>query len=128
MNYILDTHSLVWWLNREPELSTNSFEAISNYENSIFVSAVSAFEISNKYRLGKWVGVRNLASFFETIIRDEGFTILAITAEHARYAGMISEIHRDPFDRIIAAQALSIDATVITKDAQIAKLGAPTLW
>jgi PIN domain nuclease of toxin-antitoxin system len=128
MNFILDTHTLVWWLDRSPELSKAGYEAISNFENSIFVSAISAFEITNKFRLGKWAGVRNLALFFESIVRDEGFTILAVTGEDAILAGTIVNDHRDPFDRIIVAQAVSIDATVITKDHQIGKLGAPTVW
>lgn len=128
MNFILDTHTLVWWINRSPELSETAAEAISSFDNTIFISAISAFEITNKFRLGKWSSVRNLAAFFETIVFEEGFKMLSITAENAQLAGTIANVHRDPFDRIIAAQAISIDATVITKDDQIAKLGAPTLW
>jgi PIN domain nuclease of toxin-antitoxin system len=128
MKFVLDTHTLVWWLNRSSELSKSGYDAIASFDNNIFVSAISAYEIANKYRLGKWPGARNVALLFESILRDEGFNVLAITAEHALLAGTIVNDHRDPFDRIIVAQAISSDATVITKDNQIARLGALTLW
>ena len=128
MNFILDTHTLIWWLYSVNRLSESSRLAIADRSNSIYVSAASAYEISNKFGLGKWPEVSALAAAFDSIISTQSFISLDIASSHAIMAGLFKSDHRDPFDRIIAAQAVSIGATVITEDDQIAKLGAPTLW
>jgi PIN domain nuclease of toxin-antitoxin system len=128
MNFVLDTHTLIWWLYSPNKLTGVAKLAIADRSNSIYVSAVSAYEITSKYSLGKWPEVLALATTFDSMVSAQNFIPLDIKSAHATVAGMFKSDHRDPFDRIIAAQALSIDATVITKDNQISKLGASTLW
>jgi PIN domain nuclease of toxin-antitoxin system len=128
MNFILDTHTLIWWLYSPNKILDVPRLIIADRANSIYVSVVSAYEVTNKYSLGKWPEVVALVTTFDSIISAQSFIPLDINLSHATVAGTFVSDHRDPFDRIIAAQALSIEATVITKDAQIAKLGARTLW
>lgn len=128
MRLLLDTHALFWWLRNDPLLSAAANGAIGDEGSTIFVSAISALEIAAKVRIGKWPEAAQISKDLEGIIAREGFCPLDLTLEHAKLAGTIQSPHRDPFDRIIAAQAIVDQLTVVTCDAQIAGLGALTLW
>lgn len=126
MRCLLDTHALIWWWLDDPSLSPTARTAMT--DNDVSISPVAAIEIAIKVRRGK-VSVLSepLADFDETIARD-GFEPLPITALHARDAGLLKGAHRDPFDRLIAAQALIEALAVITKDQEIVGFGREVIW
>ncbi len=117
MNLLLDTHTLIWALADDPELSVAAREAIVDGANFVFVSAVSVWEISIKKALGKLDAPDTL---LEEIERHR-FTPLDIALEHADRAGKLPPIHMDPFDRMLIAQAQSEQLMLVTRDADIQK-------
>ena len=117
MNFLLDTHTLIWTLENNLTLSHKARDAIINGENMIFVSSVSAWEISIKKSMGKLETPDNL---YEEI-RLHRFTELKINFEHAQLAGKLPAIHKDPFDRMLISQAIIEKLTLITRDKQIAQ-------
>ncbi|MBD2456639.1 type II toxin-antitoxin system VapC family toxin [Nostoc sp. FACHB-87] len=119
MNYLLDTHTLLWWLNNDLKLSREAREIISNPENKIFVSAVSAWEISIKKATGKLSAPDNLAE----AISVNCFESLLISIEHGLKAGSLPNYHNDPFDRMLIAQAMSENLIIISRDAQFSQYG-----
>ncbi|MBU7583182.1 MAG: type II toxin-antitoxin system VapC family toxin [Nostoc sp. TH1S01] len=119
MNYLLDTHTLLWWLDNDNKLSTEAKQIIANPENVIFVSAVSAWEISIKKAIGKLSAPDNLAE----AISVNCFEVLLITIEHGLKAGSLPNYHNDPFDRMLIAQAMSENLIIISKDAQFSQYG-----
>ncbi|MEA3534824.1 type II toxin-antitoxin system VapC family toxin [Rhizobium sp. CC-YZS058] len=128
MRYLLDTHALVWWLMDVNELGRRAHTTIAERSNEIFVSAVSAFEIARKNRLGKWPEVDQLVEHFDDLLAAERFTPLPFTMHHAIRAGQFRMTHRDPFDRILAAQAHAEDLTLITIDPAFAEFPIEILW
>ena len=98
---LLDTHTLLWWLGDDPRLGPDARTIIADERNDAFVSAVSSWEISIKKSLGKLEAPADLGA----IIEDEGFSPLAITLFHGERAGSLAQLHRDPFDRMLVAQA-----------------------
>lgn len=128
MKLLLDTHALLWWWTNDPKLSTQAAQAISNENNQVLVSASSAWEIATKTRLGKLdIGERALARFAD-LAQADGFEHLPITWQHSVKAGGLSLEHRDPFDRMLAAQSLLEDATLITKDPAFVVFDTRVLW
>ncbi len=117
MSYLVDTHILLWWLFDDPKLGTNSREIIRNRDNRIIVSSASAWEIATKYRIGKLPEAKQLVDEYSQILHQAKFIELAITTVHALRAGSLPIAHRDPFDRMIMAQAELEDLPVITYDA-----------
>jgi len=115
---LLDTHILLWWLNGSAELRAEARELIANPENAVFVSAAAIWEIYIKKSLGKL----ELPDGFESAL-DASFEMLAIQAGHARAAASLPAIHRDPFDRILVAQAQVERLTLLTADAVLAEYG-----
>lgn len=128
MQALLDTHTFLWWVLGEPALSRTARRFIANPANQIFVSAASAWEISTKYRLGKLPAAAQLVSRFPQIILDQGFVPLAITIVHSILAGAFEAPHRDPFDRMLAAQSLAEDMPLLSDDARIDQFGATRIW
>ncbi len=122
--FLLDTHALIWWNEAAPDLSSAARAVIAN-GGEIHVSSASIYEIEFKIargRLAPWSG-----STIE-LVHAEGFLELPISAAHAEHAASFPLIHRDPWDRILAAQAILEGMTVVTRDPSITALGAPTLW
>lgn len=105
MRLLLDTHALVWWWTDDKRLPAVARSAIASSDNAVLVSAASAWEIATKHRLGKWPEVAALLEGFDTSLRRSRFTSLPITHKHARLAGTLDGEHRDPFDRMLLAQA-----------------------
>ena len=117
MSYLIDTHILLWWLFDDPKLGTNCREIIRNRDNRIIVSSASAWEIATKYRIGKLPEAKQLVEEYSQILHQAKFIELAITTVHALRAGSLPIAHRDPFDRMIMAQAELENLPVITYDA-----------
>ena len=128
MRLLLDTHTFVWWVRASPSLSFSASNAISNDATSVSVSVVSAWEIAIKVGRGKWPDAQNLLDEFEQAVTEEGFSLLSISVTHVRAAGLMRSPHRDPFDRLLAAQATSEGLTLVTTDPLVQQLGTPWLW
>ena len=105
MRLLLDTHALIWALGDDQRLSERACEAIGDRDNEILISAVSAMEVTTKYRLGKLPQAEQLAKSFLSIIRAADYMPLAISVEHAATAGNLEIDHKDPLDRLLIAEA-----------------------
>lgn len=126
--FLLDTHTLLFWWANSDRLSDAVAEIISSPDSTILVSAATAWEIATKARIGKLDDIGDPAIHFPRLMARNGFEMLGVTAEHGLRAGGLAGEHRDPFDRLIAAQALLEDLTVITRDPEIAGFGCRTIW
>jgi len=116
VNYLIDTHILLWWLFDDPKLNGNCREIIRNPKHYIFVSSGSAWEIATKYRLGKLPEAKPLVSNYLDILAKARLINLPITANHAIRAGSLPIQHRDPFDRMLMAQAELEHLPIVTYD------------
>ena len=128
MKLLLDTHALIWWLAGDQALSQPAREAIADEANTVLVSAASAMEISTKFRLGKLAGAALLAQDFEAIIAAQGFTELPITVRHARMAGEMNIAHKDPFDRLLIAQAQADGFVLVSNEALFDSFAVRRIW
>ena len=117
VSYLLDTHILLWWLFNDPKLNAECREIVRNPAHRILVSSVSAWEIATKYRIGKLPEARQIVEEYSQILHQSKFIELPITSAHALRAGSLPISHRDPFDRMIMAQAELENLPVITYDA-----------
>ena len=120
MRLLLDTQILLWWLDADPSLSQDAIGLIGNPENTIFVSAVSIWEIRLKQSLGK---LRLPANFLDRLAA-ESFENLPLTAAQATRIGQMEWVHRDPFDRMLVAQAQSESMLLLTADEVLAGYGS----
>lgn len=128
MRYLLDSHTLIWWWDEPARLNRRVTAALEPAEASIFVSSATALELAIKVRLGKLPRMAPFMPRYTDAVEEEGFRHLAIQHRHAVRAGLLPGNHRDPFDRVIAAQSLMEDLIVVTRDPQIASFGCRTLW
>lgn len=122
MRLLLDTHTVIWWLVDAPELSDQT-KALIDEEPEVYVSAATVWELAIKQAIGK---LKEPADLPERV-RDGEFRELAITSEHAILAGRLPLIHRDPFDRMLVAQARCEGLTLVTSDGAIQKYDVPVL-
>ena len=127
-NLLLDTHAFVWWVEDNPELSDNAKSAIGASATRVHVSAVSAWEIVTKYRLGKWPRVAAIAVDVDFAIQESSFLALPLTVLHAQAAAALPLHHRDPFDRMLIAQAIHESFIVVSKDQRFDSYGVARLW
>ena len=128
MKLLLDTQAFLWWLADDARLSKRARKAIADPERAVYLSSASAWEIATKHRIGRLADARELLADFSGILARAGFVELPITAKHAVLAGTLAGAHRDPFDRMLAAQALCESLEIVTADEAIGVLGARCLW
>nr|ART37477.1 E233 [uncultured bacterium] len=128
MRLLLDTHALIWWLAGDATLSHRARDAINDEANGIAVSAASAMEVATKFRIGKLPAAALLAQDFEAIIAGQGFTELAISVHHARLAGEMNIAHKDPFDRLLIAQAQAEDMILVSNEVLFDGFAVKRLW
>ena len=128
MKLLLDTHALFWFMRGNVKLPAAVRDAVANPANVVFASAVSAMEISTKHRLGKLPEGAALARDFVAIIREQGFIGLPVGLEHARFAGSLRHAHRDPFDRMLIAQAIVDDLQLASNEALFDDFGVKRIW
>ena len=128
MRLLLDTHALIWWLAGDTKLSPAARRAISSDRNDVHVSAATAWEISTKYRLGKLPHAAPLAANLEALVADQGFVPLAITLVHGQSAGALPGPNRDPFDRMLVAQAMAEDLVLISNEEEFNSYGVKRVW
>ncbi|HEX5326991.1 MAG TPA: type II toxin-antitoxin system VapC family toxin [Acetobacteraceae bacterium] len=128
MTFLLDTHALVWWWTDDDRLPEAARRAIAQADNTVLVSAASAWEIATMHRIGKWPEVAKLIEQFDELLRRSRFAPLGISVVHARRAGSLPGDHRDPFDRMLVAQAEEQTAILISGDRVFRHYNVPVMW
>jgi PIN domain nuclease of toxin-antitoxin system len=121
---LLDTNALMWWRVESPRLPARVSDQIRDPDNDIVISIISFWEIVVKKELGK---VRFLEDF-EAVMADEQFELLTVTHAHLRLLGDLPQHHRDPFDRLLIAQALAERIPIVTADPAFAPYGVGIVW
>jgi len=124
---LLDTHALVWWLEAKENLSRTAREAIEKSETTVFVSAASGWELAIKTQIGKFKSTE-LVRGLEREIQKEGFLDLPISLEHALLAGSLDSPHKDPFDRMLIAQARIEKIPIVSNDRVFDRFSIRRLW
>jgi PIN domain nuclease of toxin-antitoxin system len=124
MRLLLDTHVLLWWRDDSPRLSSRSRAEIADASNEVLVSIATLWEIVIKRALGKL----RFPDDLEGVIREESFGVMPISFQHLRRVELLPELHRDPFDRMLVAQAFTEGAPLVTNDRAMLAYGVPTLW
>jgi PIN domain nuclease of toxin-antitoxin system len=122
VSLLLDTHVVLWWLADDPTLS-DEIKAMLDHEPDVYISPATVWEVTIKQAAGKLLAPADLPEQ----IRDSEFRELPIVAKHAIAAGRLPPLHRDPFDRMLVAQAQCENLTVVTRDADIQKYGISIL-
>lgn len=127
MHCLLDTHTLIWFLNGDDKLSPKAKNTIEDPENSNFISVATVWELAIKLSLDK-IKFQNGFKKFLDLLDDNGFDIIPISFDHVLTVSSLEFIHRDPFDRLIVAQSITEDFIIITKDEYIRKYNVRTIW
>ncbi len=125
---LLDTNALLWWMHQPESLTSKAREAISDGSNMIFVSPVSAIEIATKNRKRRLEFESPLAHDFVAQTASEGFREVLVSSEHAQLAGGFGNPHKDPWDRLLAAQSQLERLVLVTSDHVFKSFGTATLW
>jgi PIN domain nuclease of toxin-antitoxin system len=125
---LLDTCAVIWATLSPAVLSPQARETIADEGNTVLVSAASAWEIATKVRLGKLPGAEKLEQDYLAVMEEAGYMLLAIDTESALRAGRLTAEHKDPFERMIAAQALALDVAVLSPDPQFDQFGVRHIW
>ena len=125
---LLDTHALLWWLDGDRRLSRRARAVIGNERNTVLVSAASAWEIATKARLGRLPAALDVAADLPAILTAQGFDSLDITVAHGQHAGSLAGPHRDPFDRMLIAQAQAENLPLVTNEAVFGAYGVRCIW
>ena len=128
MKLLLDTHTLLWAAFDDESLSPRARKMIQRRGSEVLVSAASAWEIANKYRLGRLNFARALVENFIERVTAAGYQLLPISAEHALRAGLLPGEHKDPFDRMLAAQAIHENIPLLSNDSQLDVFGIRREW
>jgi PIN domain nuclease of toxin-antitoxin system len=125
---LLDTHALLWWLDGDVRMPVKIRRLIQSDSNELLVSAASVWEITTKARLGKLPGALEVAADVPACIASQGFTGLPISIQHAQAAGSLPGPHRDPFDRMLIAQAHGERCPVLSIDPVFDDYGVTRIW
>ena len=128
MRVLLDTHAFLWWLAGDEQLSDAARAAIADEDNDVFVSAASAWEIATKHRIGKLPAVAAVVADLDGVLSDQSFIGLSISIRHGQTAGALPGPHRDPFDRMLIAQAILDDLTLVSNERAFDAYGVRRLW
>ena len=128
MRCLLDTHTLIWWMSADSHLSRAARAMIEDRDNVNLVSAVSAWEIATKVRLGRLPAAAGLVQNFVDDLARERIEILDVTANHAIRAGFLPGPHKDPFDRMLLSQALAENIPIVSNDRALDGYGVQRLW
>jgi PIN domain nuclease of toxin-antitoxin system len=128
LRLLLDTHALLWWLLGDETLSLAARRAIADQSNDVFVSAASAWEIATKHRIGKLPGAALVAADIARAVAGQGFVELSVTIHDGQIAGALPAIHKDPFDRMLIAQAVNQDLVLVSNEALFNAYGVARLW
>lgn len=125
--YLLDTHTALWALGEDSKLSQCAKDTLGDSEAGLFISVVSAWEVTIKISLGKLRYQGGVQRFLEQL-KNAGLIILPIEENHLIALEKLAYIHRDPFDRLLIVTALTEGMTILTADEKISQYEVPTLW
>jgi PIN domain nuclease of toxin-antitoxin system len=125
---LLDTHTLIWWMTTDPHLSRSARTLIEQESTISLVSAASAWEIATKVRLGRLPAAADLVEDFVDDIKRQRMEILAVSAEHGIRAGLLPGPQKDPFDRMLIAQAQAENVPILSNDRALDGYGVRRLW
>ncbi len=128
MSFLLDTHALLWWMLDDERLSPAARETIADVDNELVWSVVGTWEIAIKAGLGRIDLPGSLADLLGTTLRAQAIAILPIHQAHALRVERLPAHHRDPFDRMLVAQAVEEDLVVVSKDTALAAYDVEVLW
>lgn len=128
MRLLLDTHALLWGLLDDPRLSHRAKAAMADQDNDMVVSAVSLFEVKLKHRLGKLDEAAAFVTHHRRIMADIGWSPLSVSIDHAALAGSLDIPHKDPFDRLLIAQALTERVPIVSNEKLFDAFGVERLW
>jgi PIN domain nuclease of toxin-antitoxin system len=128
LRLLLDTHALLWWLNDNVLLPATARNVIGREDNEVLVSAASAWEIATKVRLGRLESGAELARDFTGYLSRARFGQLAVSVDHGIRAGLLPGPHKDPFDRMLIAQAQSESLPIVSNDLALDGYGVQRLW
>jgi PIN domain nuclease of toxin-antitoxin system len=128
MRHLLDSHTFLWWIADDSQLSPTVRKIIAASEHEILFSAASAWELVIKARLGRLNLSTDPAAFLHRQVKINGFVPLSITMEHAMRVADLPPLHRDPFDRILIAQAVLEDVPLLTADLLIKQYPVRVVW
>ena len=128
MRLLLDTYALLWWLTDDPQLSATARQWLGDEGIQVLVRAASAWEIATKQRIGQLQGIAPVVDWYSDLVAADGFLHLPITHAHALRAGAFAAAHRDPFDRMPAAQAELESLSLLTCDTALAAFACKTVW
>jgi len=125
---LLDTHAFLWWITDDPHLSHRARTLIGGGENEVFLSAASAWELAVKVALGRVELEQPLDRFVPDQLERNGFQALPVSVRHALALPALPPLHRDPFDRMLVAQALTEEMTLVSADREIRRYPVPVAW
>lgn len=128
MRYLLDTHTLIWWMTNDRHLSKSAQALIEKKENLSLVSAASAWEIATKVRLGRLPAAAGLVQDFVADLARHRIGILPVSADHGLRAGLLPGPHTDPFDRMLIVQAIAENIPLVSNDRALDGYGVERLW
>lgn len=128
MDLLLDTHAFLWWTAGDPALSQAARTAIGDESNAVFVSAASAWEIATKIRIDKLPGVAAVAGDLSAVLGAQGFVPLPVTFAHGQTAGALPGPLKDPFDRMLIAQAMLDRMVLVSNEQGFDMYGVRRLW
>jgi PIN domain nuclease of toxin-antitoxin system len=128
MKLLLDTHAFLWWVSGDPRLSDRARDAIADGANQVFFSVVSAWEVVVKAGLGRLRLDDETDVFIDEQLEANAFEVLPLHLRHALALASVPDLHRDPFDRMLIAQALNDDLTVVSGDRQVSDYPVPVIW
>jgi len=128
MRLLLDTHVLIWWWMGDASLPDKARSAIIDPQRDVYVSAATAWEIATKVCKGHLPEMRSRLQSFRDDVSADQFRYLDVRIDHGVRGGLLSSDHQDPFDRLIAAQALIEDMTVVTRERAFAEFGCEVIW
>ena len=128
MNYLLDTHTYLWWLSGDKRLPKTVRLEIFNNKDDVYVSAASIWEIATKYRIGILPSAKGIISDIVRFIPLQGFKPLSISVEDSLRAGLLTSNHRDPFDRMLIAQAQNRNLVLVSNEKYFQQFDVRLLW
>lgn len=128
MRILLDTHAFLWWVTDDEQLSRRARRLLGDGKNEVFFSAASAWEISMKSSLGRVALPDDAERYVPKQLEQNAFEVLPVRLQHALRVGALPGIHRDPFDRLLIAQALIEDLTLLSRDRHLASYSVRVVW
>ncbi len=128
MMLLLDTHAFLWWISDDPRLPEPARSAIASGGNDVFFSAASAWEIAIKSGLGRVEVPRPIGDFVTDQMRQNAFEVLPVHVRHALAVASLPDLHKDPFDRMLVAQAMQEGMALLSGDRDIPRYDVEVIW